>query len=173
MTKDPLKIPPSTAALVRDYLGHQLLQTLFRPPTFLLTHKKRGFCLHAPAPARHGNTFNCRQALSEPGQTQQTRLDWEVPQVPHALDVHADQGGTFAMLLEKTPILFWRRPFRSFDWWASSPAPLQASGPQQRSAVPTGCRSHALPSVSLLYSRACWTPSAFHPRSGPIAVRST
>ena len=130
MTKDPLKIPPETAALVRDYLGHQLLQTLFRPPTFLLTHKKRGFFLHAPAPPRPGNTFNCRQALSEPGQTQQTRLDWEVPQVPpvpHALGVHADQGGTFAMLLEKTPIPFWRRPFRSFDWWASSSAPLLAS----------------------------------------------
>ena len=145
MTKDPLKIPPETAALVRDYLGHQLLQTLFRPPTFLLTHKKRGFFLHAPAPPRPGNTFNCRQALSEPGQTQQTRLNWEVPQVPHALDAHADQGGTFVMLLEKTPIPFWRRPFRSFEWWASSPVLWQAS--------PEKCRSYWLsfpcPSLSI------------------------
>jgi hypothetical protein len=148
MTKYPLKIPPhapETAALVRDYLGHQLLQTLFRPPTFLLTHKKRGFFLHAPAPPRPGNTFNCRQALSEPGQTQQTRLDWEVPQVPqlpHALGVHADQGGTSPCSLRKRP-----SPFGAAlsVHLTGGRLPQPPCWPQQRSAVPTGCRSHALP----------------------------
>ena len=145
MTKGPLKTTPVDSRACTRLFWDINFSNLIPSSNILLMHKKRGFFLHAPAPPRPGNTFNCRQALSEPGQTQQTRLNWEVPQVPHALDAHADQGGTFVMLLEKTPIPFWRRAFRSFEWWASSPVLLQAS--------PEKCRSYWLsfpyPSLSL------------------------